>query len=1006
MSYRVVVRRHVWTVAVAVLVPVASAVSAPSVLVNPGFEEESDGSVAGWTILNRLDGNKYGEPQFNQTFDAIEPVQGLGGFQSRHCLSFPREGTWKCPVWAHSNGNNRGVNGKALGKAAAYQTVSLDPGRYRFTARLRTAAGHLHAASFSLGVSLSATADYRHDGSSGITWTRDLARRRSETGGKEERGEWTVCSSAPFELRETGPVTVWIRFDYANENQFETRWQADDAAIVPDQVVGDGDASVRCACEPVRQPVRLREFCGDVETYLVESGGSRVVEAPEVRLQRHARELQPGDKLRYRFPSPPDAAHLLLRAAGELSVVVGNQALGFRSEPTEPATYEWPLTVSASGTRQVEVVLEARGALPSRIYELELGSPARTSVRVAHVTARTVAVPWRVGTWDGSDAELAIGSQRPEPRSQSGDEATVWRLRVPHDPRAGHRYWFVYGLVGGTCEIDVGGDGIVDWIARTTGEEIVDVDVTEMLKPGENPIAVTTAGRHDFAALAETCPGCDDLRDAQLVFEGDALAETVSRTAANTWFWLRELHYEPTGFVDASIPFGKWFNQYWPIDTAFALREWVGWGFQDEALQIARFSARRGWKGDASNRSGGHDNTGGNILVRQFCELIARADYEAGAVDELWGPIRDHAAGVIKAAESSPYGLVRGTNWENAGNLKQGPCYALSTSLGGALSLRQAALVADRLGKSEEARAWRSAAGRIRGSVLKHLLLGDAHRCPSGFEMPAGTWAYGLRMDGSVEDQPLAGYFWAGAGLCEAEGLMPTDREVLDAYDRTLAAALPLFDRGEENVVSGYATSYDGPDVSLVLAALCDRISALHPLVEHSARACGAGDPISATRAELSPWTVGKGGWVEDTNLVGAAGFLWPLRAMAGIDDSASEDRGQLALVPRLPWQWSGIRVNDWPVRCRDAAGRDRWRKLSYELRRNDETVTLRVWADGPIPGVRVRLGPFASTVAAIRVSGADGELPSQATRAGDAAWALCQLDVAREPATVTASPR
>ena len=66
----------------------------------------------------------------------------------------------------------------------------------------------------------------------------------------------------------------------------------------------------------------------------------------------------------------------------------------------------------------------------------------------------------------------------------------------------------------------------------------------------------------------------------------------------------------------------------------------------------------------------------------------------------------------------------------------------------------------------------------------------------------------------------------------------------------------------------------------------------------------------------------------------------------------------------------------------------------------------LRVRADGPIPGVLVRLGPFASTVAAIRVAGADGELPSQATLAGDAAWALCQLDVAPEPTTVTANPR
>lgn len=123
-------------------------------------------------------------------------------------------------------------------------------------------------------------------------------------------------------------------------------------------------------------------------------------------------------------------------------------------------------------------------------------------------------------------------------------------------------------------------------------------------------------------------------------------------------------------------------------------------------------------------------------------------------------------------------------------------------------------------------------------------------------QMPTGTWAYGLRMHGTIEDQPLAGFFWAGAGLGEVEGLTPADRELLDVYDRTLMVAMPLFDRKQEGVVSGYAASYDGPDVSLVLAALCDRVSALYPLLRHSAEACGAGDTGSATQAELSPTSI------------------------------------------------------------------------------------------------------------------------------------------------------
>jgi len=35
------------------------------------------------------------------------------------------------------------------------------------------------------------------------------------------------------------PVTVWIRFDYVNENQFPARWQADNAAVVPERAAGE-----------------------------------------------------------------------------------------------------------------------------------------------------------------------------------------------------------------------------------------------------------------------------------------------------------------------------------------------------------------------------------------------------------------------------------------------------------------------------------------------------------------------------------------------------------------------------------------------------------------------------------------------------------------------------------------------------------------------------------------------------------------------------------------------
>jgi hypothetical protein len=978
-------------------------------LVNAGFEaSKPDGSPQGWTVLTGLDPHKYGPPEYKHSFDAIKPVVADGGYRSAKSLAFPATGTWMCPVFTQSNGDGKQIDGRVLGKAAVYQTVQLPAGTYRFSAWLRTAEGHLYAAAFSLGVSRGPSVRYAHDDSTGIQWTaRDLAWKRSHLRDVQVRGEWARYATEPFTLEESQPVTVWIRFNYANENQMQARWEVDNTAITRvAESSADAAQPMHQPCAPPSDTLRWQVFPGDLETGLIDAGRSSLVEAGKVRIFRQAREIPAGTAVRYEWTPdfPTRTVAITLTSSGECRLELpGGRIKSSGGTPDAPVTREWVVELSDEARRSKRVSFGTAGDAPARLFELEIASRPRTYTRLMRVEVDTVAVRWCTGYWDATSREYAGGSIRTEgvrPVSPLGPTGR-WTLSFDHAPTSGHRYWLIHGLIGGTGRIDVGSDGLVDWVAESKGEEIVNFDVTELLREGENQVTLEAeGGEHDFAALIETCPRPLDPTSVQLAFAGDALAERLNRVMDNTWFWLRELHYEPSGFVDASVPRGHWFSQYWPVDIAFALREWDRWGHHDESVRIASLVSGRGWHGHESNRSGGADNTGGNILARELCEIIRRSGFDPKVRDALWPRVLDHCTEVVKSAAASPFGLIRGTNWENAGNRENGPCYALSTTLGAAASLRKAALTAEEGKMSAPTQQWIETAEKLRRSVLERLVLREDHRCPSGFVLPAGTWAYGLRPDGKIEDQPLAGYFWAGGSPADVDGLIAPDRELLAVYDRTLAAALPLFARGQQGVVSGYATSYDGPDSSLVLAALCDRIDALDPLLHQLARATDVERDQGSQFAELSRWAYGAPNDAEDTNLVCAATFLNALRVLAGVDDLLTEGR-QLRLVPRLPWCWNGLSINGWRVRCRNGQEQAAWTDLWLQMRRDAASVKMELRTSAPVKGIDVRLGPFphGTTALAATVDGATAA--SRREQSGDAVWAWVRCDAGPTPVII-----
>ncbi len=250
--------------------------------------------------------------------------------------------------------------------------------------------------------------------------------------------------------------------------------------------------------------------------------------------------------------------------------------------------------------------------------------------------------------------------------------------------------------------------------------------------------------------------------------------------------------------------------------------------------------------------------------------------------------------------------------------------------------------------------------------------------------------AYGLLDDGSFMLNPLAGYFWAGELASAYFGMLDLDTASREIYARTVRAAMPLFDRGQIGVVSGYASSYDGPASTFGTAALSDDLESMGRLVDEFEREMDYRDDKCSTRAELSRWAYGSPGWVEDTNLVGVAEFLnWP-RYVVGVDDTLFGGV-QLRLAPRLPSRWKHCGVNDWPVQFVGDTGRSSTR-LSMRYVRGPSGVEMRVRTDDPVRGLRVRLGPFPEGSQPRLDRGSHGS-PVVIRNSGGSLWLWVSLD-------------
>jgi hypothetical protein len=188
-------------------------------------------------------------------------------------------------------------------------------------------------------------------------------------------------------------------------------------------------------------------------------------------------------------------------------------------------------------------------------------------------------------------------------------------------------------------------------------------------------------------------------------------------------------------------------------------------------------------------------------------------------------------------------------------------------------------------------------------------------------------------------------------------------------------------------------------------ALLLDQMHAATPMAEWTARCCfypRQPQPYRVPESVImksdgSMWA--RGGDLGNGFQMGAV--LVTCQILLGIDDI---DSGCLKLMPRLPLGWTGVTVDNWPVRVL-SHGKSVMATLSIDLSRDIDCtkMDLKLRADIPIDNVAVRLGPFPPDKRRLRVTLNQRNSGLSLSQSGDSNWGWVRIGAINEACLIQA---
>ena len=299
--------------------------------------------------------------------------------------------------------------------------------------------------------------------------------------------------------------------------------------------------------------------------------------------------------------------------------------------------------------------------------------------------------------------------------------------------------------------------------------------------------------------------------------------------------------------------------------------------------------------------------------------------------------------------------------------------------------------MADSIGETEKAKQWRKNAKRLRKGMERYLV----------DEKPYGkTWT--LKSAG-----------WPHHSTILAPVILAADTQsyTMDDWDDELTQiSKNSYQRLVDNTrkytpycAYGAAMGYSQGFVTQS-ALLLDRMDEASEMLRWIARFTYYDAPIEAEKylvpegAEVIPtgefWhRIGDLG-----NGVQQAETLKVLRLVIGVDNTGGDY--EIRFVPRLPLDWTGIKIEEYPAWIQKN-GNPKRVELAYNLQRKGRGLTFKVNSDTVLPKVELRLGALKKPDPAFSVL-LDGKyIESVTEKSGDSYWVTCTVPAGEKNFTV-----
>lgn len=619
-------------------------------------------------------------------------------------------------------------------------------------------------------------------------------------------------------------------------------------------------------------------------------------------------------------------------------------------------------------------------------YWIELGKTSTWRERAKHIMWDTSDIVWQVGYYDGYKSEFKGTSTNFTVGNDFGalaNSGTIY-LNWNQTVTSGKKYYLLTGIKGGTGtnNIDMGNNGSNEISRAADLEKVYDLDVTSMINTTGNIVKIQMAGGAvlDFITLVEVTDGYTTDSNLRVVFKGNEMAQNWTKLVNNTMYWNNDFMVDKgSGFVDASLPNGIFANQYWVSDAAPTMLEMAKWGYYDMAKQASNYYTDVAAYYNSDNGAAG-------LVFATMAYLMKTDNYTGEYTTTMWPRMKKGLDYYDSQIDTNPYHMVLGNNWETTSG-----GYGIYNNSIAYFALLAGAEAATKLGNMTDATNWNTHAATLYSNMNTYLKpTSDVSWL--GHIVPAGTFRFGLGTAGGEVTNSTAGWFGVGS---QEELFYGYKGNAVSSW-RT--AVNKMLDYHSENYWSywkgyghnrGFGTDYGvltergGWPVSAMLMG--DRMDMVKKNIQH---VIYNSTDLNFTNdnegvQETSPWVlvrevdkdddgitgadIGNGGASEDMNLVEYIITMKNVRLMAGIDDTLN-GTNNLVIIPRIPENWEGVKVNQWPIEYKSGSTYSKT-DVTYDYTISPTQAIMSVSAANAITGTQFRVGPFKQNAAVSSVT-------------------------------------